>query len=566
MTDKSESARPSQVTMAAWVALVASVLLVLAVFEGVSLLHTVDLREAVEKFLSTPPGNGLGLDVPGLVELLRGLLLLSGAAGAAAAVFAAFVLQRNNAARVGFTVAAVVILLTAPASGEFLPVMSSAGLLMVMIAFSAILLWTKPARDWFAGLPVRPAGATDGSGNDPYTLPHTRPRLEGHLLSSENRPPQEEPEGQETAPWPKMPDETSDRPVPPPTQGFGTPPGQSAPSGGQQPPPPGPYGPPPQGGQPAGQGQPQVGYPYPPAPYGEQLPYGQPPYGQPYGQQVPYGGYPPHYGQLPYGELPPGQPSQGQAPYGQPYFGARPADQDRRPLTVTVAALVTWVFSGLMLLGLVLSAADIPSMRDEIVSQLEQNPGFQNSNLTVDDVVALIWVMLAVTFVWAVAALVLAWFAFRRANWARIALVVSAGATAFFTLIGAIQQPVLLVAGAAAVAVIALLFSGGANQWYARRGGFQGFPGPFQPYGQQPPPYAGPPAPPPYGYPGQPGPGEQPYAPRPEQPAPGQQPPTQQAQPGQPPQQPPTQQPPAQQGPEQPPRGRGKDEPPSNVW
>ena len=375
MTEKSKAARPSQVTMAGWVAVVGSVLLVLTLFESVSQLHTLEVRETVDEFLSTPPGNGLGLDIPQVVEIMRWLMLFSGAAAAAATVLAIYVLQRHNAARVGFTVAAVVIMLTAPVSiaGGFLP---------VMIAFSAIMLWTKPARDWFSGVSPEPtsSGPRSKVGRDPFAAQQPRTRVEGHVLSSENRPPNEPPagsgqdagtgpsgNGDETQPWPKMPEDSSNRPVPPPTQGFGTPPGQ-----GQGP----------QSGQPGQQGQQggsqqQAGYPFPPQPYGEQLPYGQPPYGQPYGQQVPYGGYPPQYGQLPYGQLPPGQPTQGQGPYGQPYYGAPQVDPNRRPVTVTIAVWATWALSALTLVVFVMSAFALAAGGDDLVRQVEQDPAFR---------------------------------------------------------------------------------------------------------------------------------------------------------------------------------------------
>src|SRR5512144_923961 len=228
MTDKSESERPGQVTLAGWVALVASALMVLSVFEAVSIVHTVDFRDGVREFLATPTGKGLSLDPRQFVDFLRGVMLFTGAAAAAATVFAVFVLQRHNAARLGFTLAAVAIMLSTPTFAEFLPATTSAGFLPVLIAFPAILLWTKPARDWFAGLPPAPAGqrarSGDRSNSAAYVANRTHHRLEGRLLSSENRPPNGEKDGEDTAPWPRMPEDASPRPVPPPTYGFGTPP------------------------------------------------------------------------------------------------------------------------------------------------------------------------------------------------------------------------------------------------------------------------------------------------------------------------------------------------------
>ncbi|HSJ18971.1 MAG TPA: hypothetical protein VK964_00190 [Nocardioidaceae bacterium] len=579
MTEQSKGTRPSQVTMAGWIAVIGSVLMVMTLFDSVSKLRTVEFRDSIDEFLSTPPGSGLGLEIAQVQEILRVLMLLSGAAAAAAMVFAIYVLQRHNAARIGFTVAAVAIMITAPVSGGFLP---------VMIAFSAIMLWTKPARDWFAGRPAS-SGKERGSRESEWGFApqSARHRVEGSVVSSDNHPSQEQPEvpGPEagaggpdesggTQPWPRMPEDSPDRPVPPPTQGYG-----SGSSSGPQPDPSGSGQEQGQGQQPQGpgQGQPQVGYPYPPQPYGEQAPYGRPPYGQPYGQQIPYGGYPPQYGQLPYGQLPPGQPTQGQPPYGQPYYGARPIDPDERPRTVTAAAWITWALSGLAILAFIAVAFVLGVARDEFLRQLEQDQNFEQLGVPTDQVVAAIWLLGAVALFWGASAIVLAWFAYKRANWARIGLVISAGFTA---LISILTFPVGLLHTFGAATVVALLFMGGANEWYAgRSGGGQGHPGPFQPYGQ----------PQQYGQPGQPGQqygGQQQYG---QQGQPGQQyggqqqygqpgRPEQQGQPGQPgqpeqqghPEQqsqqqypgvPPTQEPPEEQG-----RGRGKEEPPPNVW
>jgi hypothetical protein len=575
MTEKSDGGRPSQVTAAGWVAIVGSVLLVLTLFESLSRLRTVEMRDSVAEFLSTPPGNGLGVGVPQALEIMRTVMLFSGAAAAAAVVLAAFALQRHKGARIGLSVTAALIMLTAPASGAFLS---------AMVAVAAVMLWTKPARAWFAG---RPSAQADRSMSA-FTTPRVRPGYQSSLMSEgHNEPRHDSPEGprpepgpggtsgDETAPWPRMPEGSPDRPMPPPTQGFGSPTPQG--QGGL----PGPYGQPAPSGQgapatpPYPQGAPSYGeqppYPQGGPSYGQQPPYAQAPYGQqpPYGQE--YGGY---QQPAPYG----GHPQQ----YGQPYYGMR--DPDQRPMTVTVASWITWLVSGLTVLGVLLVGFGIVVARDEIIRSVQQDPTFQASNLRADQLVAGLWVLLAIALFWAGAAMVLAWFAFRRANWARITLVVSAGITA---LAGVVTIPAGLFHTLAAGAVIVLLFVGGANEWYARRSGVAGYPGAFQPYGGQPgdwqsggwQPYSGQP----YGgqpFGGQPGQADQPYAgppsyPSGEQPTGGapaypsgdQPPPSSQPQPSSDPppsgEQQPTGEPSA---PPEPPKERGKDEPPPNVW
>jgi hypothetical protein len=220
-------------------------------------------------------------------------------------------------------------------------------------------------------------------------------------------------------------------------------------------------------------GQPQQPYgqqPPPPQPYGQQ-PSGQSPYGQQgYGQQ-PYpqqGGY----GQQPYGAYQ-------QAPAYQPY-GAQ--DGDRRPGTVTAAGVITLIFSGLALalfaiVGIVMIAA-----KDEIVRQMEDQPGFED--VSPNDVVAVVGVVCLIFAIWCIISMVLAVFTMRRSNGARIGLVVSSALVAVLSLLG-ITSGISAITLIAAIAVIVLLFVGGSNDWFGRRS-----PGSAYSPGGMPPPVA----------------------------------------------------------------------------
>jgi hypothetical protein len=400
-----------------------------------------------------------------------------------------------------------------------------------MIAFAAIMLWTKPARDWFAGV----ESTAGGQGRQ-----HQR----GFTVSSENQPPSDDRPGQGGLPgsgdWPRMPDQESDRPQPPPTHGFGSPSsgGSSGETGGHDSRP----------GQPGPQA-PQQGWAPPPG-AGQ----GQPGYAAPSTGQ----GYPGAPSPMSY---PPPMAPVSQAPYG--------GFTDKRPATVTAAAWVTWLVSGLTMGLFVITIIALVAARDEFVRRLEQEPEFQALDVTADEMLAVLWVIIAIALLWATIAMVLAWFAFRRANWARITLVVSAGMTALLSLF---TLPFGLLHVLAAGAVMILLFVGGANDWFTARGssGYPPFPGGGSPYGQayqpygQPGPYGGQ-----QGHPGQQGPyGGQPGQPGPYAGQPGQsgpyggrsgpypQPGQQGQQGGQPAQQPGQQgQQPGQQG-----------QPPRNVW
>ena len=201
-------------------------------------------------------------------------------------------------------------------------------------------------------------------------------------------------------------------------------------------------------GQPSGQ----------PDPAGQANPYGPPPTGQPYGQQ-PYGQQP-QYGQQ-YGQ----QPQYGQ--YGQPPA----ASGDRRPGTVTAAAWITIAFSGLIAIGFGLLALAFLVARDEFVDGFDEamrDSGTVDPGISADSAAGLVVAFLAVFAVWSVIAVVLAIFVLRRSNAARILLVISASVTALLSLL-AIMSVLSALPLIAAVAVIVLLFTGGANQWFAAK-------------------------------------------------------------------------------------------------
>jgi hypothetical protein len=179
--------RPRQVTMAGWMIIVGSVLVVATVFETVTSLNTLETREAVSRFLSEPPGEGLGLDVTGALLVLRTVSMVAAGCAAVAAVCGFHVLRRNRSARLGVTVVAVPLFFTGMVTGGFL---SS------LVAASALLLWLEPARNWFDGIPPRSA-APERAATD--------------RRSADRPPPDTGPPAQSPASGPR------------PHQGFGTP-------------------------------------------------------------------------------------------------------------------------------------------------------------------------------------------------------------------------------------------------------------------------------------------------------------------------------------------------------
>jgi hypothetical protein len=383
MSEQKAPPRPRQVTMAGIMSVVGSLLLVISLFDTLGRLRTPETRESVAEFLATPPGSGLGIDVAQAVDLMRALALASGALAAMALVFAIFVLQRHVPARIGFTIVAGLLLLTVPV----------AGLMPLLLAFAALLMWSQPARDWYAG----------------------------RTPATERSAPLRSQEPGQSGGWPPPGNQGS----PPPSY---HPPASYQPPSDQQPPP-----------EPGAWQQPshQSG--------GWDQPSQQPI--QHTGQWPPYAAHP---------------------GYGQS------SSSDKRPTSVTIAAVLTWIGAGATAASMVLLGALLATGGDVFVEQFDEQAQGSGVTLSSDEVLAVGWGITAFFLLWSLVAAVLAGFAFRRSNGARIALAISAVMTALVSLL-MVLSGISLVTLVLSVAAAILLFTGGANDWYARRSG--GYPG-----------------------------------------------------------------------------------------
>jgi hypothetical protein len=136
---------------------VACLLLVLTLFDAMAGVRSAEMHDRIVEFLAKPPGDGLSLTVSGAIDLLRGLLLVSGALAAAGVVLGVFALLRHRGARVGLSVVAVLMLLSA----------TFVSVLPVVVAVAAAMLWGRDARDWFDGRAPRPRPARDTPAEGP---------------------------------------------------------------------------------------------------------------------------------------------------------------------------------------------------------------------------------------------------------------------------------------------------------------------------------------------------------------------------------------------------------------
>ena len=241
----------------------------------------------------------------------------------------------------------------------------------------------------------------------------------------------------------------------------------------------------------------------------------------------PQSGPPPNFAT---GSYPTGPPAgYGSQPYGTPnhpvpppaggpglpgHYGYNPG---LRPTTVSVAAWVTIALSALCILCGAIAALGSSAL----VDYMRENPveaGLSSSDMQNLDDAELGFVVIGITMVFSgIAAIVVAAFVLKRQNWARITLVVMAGVTVLFGIPGAIMTFIGTLWLLGAIAVIVLLFVGGANAWFAPQGaapspGAGGYPppgpyhdpyqlGPHQQNPYQPGPYDQGQSSPPYGPP-----------------------------------------------------------------
>lgn len=186
-------ARPRQVTWSGAIICLGSVFVLLSAWQVVLGVGSLETREGVEEFLAVAPGDGLGLDVPAALEVLRITAMAAAALAVAAAILGWQVLQKSRSARVVLSVMAVPLFLTGTVTG---------GLVSAAVVASIITLWLSPAREWFAGRPLpdppartRPDARPDAAASQRPTWPPPLPQEPGRHGPGHHEPGQQQ--GQE---------------------------------------------------------------------------------------------------------------------------------------------------------------------------------------------------------------------------------------------------------------------------------------------------------------------------------------------------------------------------------
>ncbi|WP_408896992.1 hypothetical protein ACJ5H2_18960 [Nocardioides sp. R1-1] len=350
-----EQPRPGQATLAGALIVGGSVFVVLAAWQRISTLHTLEAQEELGRILGDGMTSELGLSVDGLATMIRVLCLVGAGAATASAILGIQVFKRSASARVALTALAPLL---------FVGGLATAGFLAPMVIAGIALLWLQPTRDWYAGRPW---------------VQRYEERRAARLAALR-------------------------------------PPGQQSPAAPPRTPAPGPTPPLPPGPEATG--------------------------------------------------AVPSAPQAGWAPAAH-----QPARRGPRPPALVAACTVTWLTCALVLAGLAVTAAVIPSQSDELFAEMmrQQPELMKESELGEKDLLAVLYVVLTGLMLWALAAVVLAGLAFLGQGWARIVLALSAGSAAavalFFTL--AAWPLVLLVAAMAGTTW--LLVRPEVGRWYAGR-------------------------------------------------------------------------------------------------
>jgi len=438
---KSSAARPRQLTLAAGFVIGGSVFLMLTVFDTLTTLNSVDMRDEITRMLDSPTGEGLGITMSQALESMRVGLMVAGACAAATAVLGVYVLKPNRGARLALSILAVPILLTAPLTG---------GITGALVVVAILMLWTGPARDWFAGRPVRELpsrGKPDKPANQ-GTWETTMPRDADRLHQPDQTPGAHQDAPGASADEPS--DEPGDGPEAQPHQP--TPPASQLTTSGSST----------QPGATSGFGTRQAAVADPPP-----------------------GAWPPGttQGATP-GLMAPGQ------------MTTSNTDPSAVPVPVKIACALTWVFSGLVALTYAGVLVALIAVKDQIVDYVVDSPEWKQANLSQDLLLPALWIAVLLFLGWALGACVLAWFTWRRHNWARWLLAASAGGTFVVALLA---FPAGILHQLAAVLTIVGLFLSTSRDWFEQstRNSWHGPPsGPTSgpPHGPPPGSPPGPPA------------------------------------------------------------------------
>ena len=151
---------------------------------------------------------------------------------------------------------------------------------------------------------------------------------------------------------------------------------------------------------------------------------------------------------------------------GMTYGRYQPQMSEERPRTLVWALVLTWVFSGLASLLMVVAAGVVLADPQEVLDRmLAIDPTLEADGLNQDSVRAIVVVVAIVVVSWCVAASVLALLVWRRVRVAHSLLIACVALSALVQLIGVFGNPMVIVSLIAAVVTVRLLLRPEVRTW-----------------------------------------------------------------------------------------------------
>ncbi len=176
---RADASRPPQVTVAGFLTLFGSVFALVGVFQGMSQLYSADMSAFLRDIIDRDDLARYDLTLDLARQTVKYILMVTSVFASASLVLGWFVLHRNKPSRLALSVMGALTVLLTLVAGPQLWVVA------VYVASVVLLLWSKPARDWFtvagdAGGPGVPPGGPGvppgGPGPPPPPPPPPRPR------------------------------------------------------------------------------------------------------------------------------------------------------------------------------------------------------------------------------------------------------------------------------------------------------------------------------------------------------------------------------------------------------
>lgn len=143
----------------------------------------------------------------------------------------------------------------------------------------------------------------------------------------------------------------------------------------------------------------------------------------------------------------------------------------KRPGALIAACVIVWVSCSIVAAFMLLFSLVMAVARDEFFDEIErQQPDFDMQGMSQAELATGTYIATALIVLWCAAAIVLGVLAFRRLQWARIALMVCAGVSGLVLLAATFLSPLLVVLLGANVATIWLLLRTDVGAWFTPGG------------------------------------------------------------------------------------------------